>query len=147
MNLGPDIIVVGRDPSDVLLVVEAKLQPDKARDAQRPLKEYMVSVNCPTGLLMSIRTVWIFRNEFTSRKEDSVNLVGEYVNDIMEFNMFREGDSRSEREFEALVRSWLEQMARDREVHASSSGLRQDLMSFVIPTLSVGEIRAAVPRE
>lgn len=145
----PAIMVVSADSTEILLAVEAKLRvsPERLTATAEGMASYMVGYNCPVGLLVSADAVWLYRNRFVARNSTSVELVGKYTNDLIEFKLFATHDWRTEADFELTVHSWLEDLAASHEVHTRSSELRDAIITHVLPALEVGYIQASGPRE
>jgi len=78
MAFHPDILVTTAELPRIALVVEAKVRiPDLDRTEQE-LKRYMVGMQCPVGLLVTPDRLWLYRDLYTGRSENSVQRVGEY---------------------------------------------------------------------
>ena len=61
----PDIIVTTQE--GVSLVVEAKLTMPNLERTEEQLKQYMVGMQCPVGLLITPERMWLYRDSYTSR--------------------------------------------------------------------------------
>jgi hypothetical protein len=147
MPLAADIVVTSQDSAEVLLVVEAKTAVRDRNTVESELGRYMVTTSCPVGLLVSPEHISVYRNLFKESAPTSVERVGQYRNDLTEFALFHRDDWKSGAAFQEFVQSWLEQLARNREIHTPSADLKEAIKIYVLPALSVGVIRAAGPRE
>ncbi len=73
-----DIIVSSPDSTEVKLVVEAKLQTPNIQETEHQLKNFMLQLRCPLGLLVSPLRLWVYLDRFTSYSEDSIERLGEF---------------------------------------------------------------------
>jgi hypothetical protein len=73
-----DIIVSSPDSTEVKLVVEAKLQTPNLRETEHQLKDFMLQLRCPLGLLITPKRLWVYLDRFTSYSEDSIESRGEF---------------------------------------------------------------------
>ena len=139
MAFRPDILVT--TPDGVVLVIEAKVTlPDLERSEQQ-LREYMVGMQCPVGLLITPERMWLYRDFYTARSPQSVQRVGE-------FNARALWDKQPPTEgalFESFVQRWLEGLAR-RPAEELPDEVRESLREYVLPALTGGDVRAAHPR-
>src|SRR5260370_31162644 len=78
MAFHPDILVTSPEESRVAIVIEAKVHiPDLERTEQE-LKQYMVGMQCPVGLLITPEHLRLYRDFYTDRSARSVQRIGEY---------------------------------------------------------------------
>ena len=104
----PDLIVTADDGTDFVLVVEVKRYPTQLAETESQLRQYMLAMRCPVGLLATPRTLRLYNDQYLSATEESVKLVGEYAAPS-EWAMW-EGRSAAQTGtgFEDVVRGWLE---------------------------------------
>jgi hypothetical protein len=141
MGFQPDILVTSPDAPRVTLVIEAKVHlPDFDR-TEAQLKQYMVGMQCPIGMLITPERMWLYRDSYTSRTPDSIERVGEY--NIK--SLWREPPPAQETLFEAFVQHRLEDLAR-RPALELPNDLRGALREYILPAIMTGEVRAAHPR-
>lgn len=139
MAFRPDILVT--TPDGISLVVEARVTLPSPERAEEDLKQYMVGMQCPTGLLITPKRMWLYRDSYTARSPQSVQRVGE-------FNLTRLWDQsppRQEAQFETFVQQWLEGLAK-RPAKEVSAELGAALREYILPAVTGGEVRAAHPR-
>jgi hypothetical protein len=105
----PDLIVTTDDGTELLLVVDAKLRPTDLADTHSQLKQYMLAMRCPVGLLPTPDKIRICHDRYLSATEESVELIGEYPAPA-EWDVWREQSAspRFASAFEDAVRNWLE---------------------------------------
>ncbi|HXA03421.1 MAG TPA: hypothetical protein VNY30_01210 [Bryobacteraceae bacterium] len=141
MAFQPDILVTSPDEPRVTLVIEAKLHlPDLDR-TEAQLKQYMVGMQCPIGMLITPERMWLYRDSYTTRAPDSIQRVGEY--NIK--SLWREPPPVQETRFEAFVQRRLEDLARTPSLELPSD-LRDALEEYILPAITTGDVRAAHPR-
>ena len=75
MAFQPDILITTRD--GVTLVVEANVALPNLECAEEDLKQYMVSMQCPTGILITPSRMWLYRDSYATRSPQSIR-VGEF---------------------------------------------------------------------
>lgn len=139
MAFQPDIIVT--TPDGITLVAEAKVYLPNLERTEEELKQYMVGMQCPIGLLITPERMWIYRDSYTTRSPQSVQRVGE-------FNvrpLWRQPPPSEAAGFEVFVQRWLEDLASEPAGQAPKE-LRVALQDYVLPALADGDVRAAHPR-
>ena len=139
MAFEADIIVSTVD--GLALVVEAKVALPDLQQAEQQLKDYMVQMQCPVGMLVTPERLWLYRDSYLSRASQSVELVGEF--DARE--VWRDAPPLEGVQFEAFVQRWLEQLGQQ-PMQRMPKNLREALQEYVLPAVRGGEIRAAHPR-
>jgi len=139
--LDPDIVVTDPGSSHVLLIVEAKVR-ESVSESEPQLRHYMWEMSCPVGLLVSPRTIVLYRNLFTGYSDDSIEKVGTFQAPSG-WSVY-EGPNAGI-EFESRVQSWLEGLKNERTSELTSEAA-DAFAEFVIPYLLQGEVRAAGPR-
>jgi hypothetical protein len=142
MAFNPDIVVTESGSSHVLLIIEAKTNASSSQ-SEPQLKRYMWEMSCPTGLLVSPRSIVLYRNLFTGYSDDSVKKLGEFASP-QSWRVFERRKSGAE--FETRVQSWLEKLRKDVKEPDLPQETREALSEYVVPSLINGEIHAAGPR-
>ena len=138
----PDIVVTEPGSSHVLVIIEAKIGGSKP-ESEAQLKRYMWEMSCPTGLLVSPRSMALFRNWFTDYSSDSIKKLGEYPSPRSWGHL---ADRKSGAEFETRVQNWLESLRKGVGAGELPQETREALSEYVLPSLMNGEIHAAGPR-
>lgn len=150
MPFDPDIIVTNRDAHDLALVVEVKLQFADLETEERQLRRYMFGMGCPVGMLVTPRTLRLYRDRYKEYGQDSVEFVGEFpIETVFAAELAAakvSGGANHGFDLENAVQSWLERLADGAPLSALSEPLRSALQEHVLPALERGEIRAARPR-
>ena len=140
-----DIIVSSPDSTEVKLVVEAKLRITERQDAEHQLKNFMLQVRCPLGLLVSPQRLFVYIDRFTSDSEESIEQIGEF--DIAGLLKVRPGADGDPVAFENAVQAWLENLStisiRDR---VRDPKLLEIINHYILPAVETGVVRAAGPR-
>ncbi len=152
MSTNVDILVSSPDSTELKLVVETKLDIKDLSSAESQLKKYMLSRHCPVGLLVTPQKLWIYRDRFTSQREDSIELLGEFdATSLFGFHPRKPSADRSSGwQFEITVQSWLEDLAKGtidtKLIQQRDKKLWDILSAHVIPAVESGVVRAAGPR-
>jgi len=139
MAFQADILIT--TPDDIELVVEAKVTLPNLKLTEEGLKQYMVGMQCPLGLLITRERMWLYRDFYTSRTPESVQLVGEF--NIK--SMWAQPPPTQEMQFEIFVQQWLENLAYQ-STKELPSDLRDAFRDYLLPAVRSGEVRAAHPR-
>jgi hypothetical protein len=140
MAFEPDIIVTVPDTPFMELVIEAKTHLADLHEAETDLKQYMLGMRCPLGILVTPDHLWLYR-DFYTKTPDSVRRIGDY--DLTK--VWREPPPTRPNQFEAFVQHWLEDLAKA-PPSALPRELDDTLRDHLIPALASGVIRAAHPR-
>ncbi|MCG8422806.1 MAG: hypothetical protein MJE77_33240 [Proteobacteria bacterium] len=116
----------------------------------------MFGERCPVGMIITPYRVLIYRDQYTSYSDASIELVGDYIGPVFQESNHSEFSSQTEPSavssyrgfaFESEVQYWLERIASHIETLDSLPGeLRILLQEHVVSALGDGEIRAAGPR-
>jgi hypothetical protein len=140
-----DIIVSSPDSTEVKLVVEAKLRRFDMRTAEKQLKNFMLLMRCPLGLLISPERLWIYIDRFISDSEDSIEKLGEFdISGLMRFGSSAVADSIA---FENAVQAWLEDLSANVSRNPPiDPKLREIVNHYILPAVESGIVRAAGPR-
>lgn len=169
----PDWIVTSDDGTQWELIVEAKLHPEFP-GTESQLKQYMMGMNCPLGLLATPKILRLYRDEYLSDTEESVKVVGEYAapsewakwQEVMGSEVEpdsegavsryrnthgydwrkREMAAEAEADFEDAVRAWLEGLTTEAGLRSLAPDFRREAVYYLVPILNQGELRGARPR-
>jgi hypothetical protein len=141
MAFQPDILVTSPDEPRVRLVIEAKVHLPNLDRTEAQLKQYMVRMQCPIGMLITPERMWLYRDSYTTRAPDSIQRIGEY--NIK--SLWREPPPTQGGLFEVFVQHRLEDLA-NTPVHGLPTDLRDVLRDYVLPAITAGDMRAAHPR-
>ncbi len=155
MNFAPDIIVTDEDSPRLRIVVETKLGDGREKQNEAALKNYMLGMSAPLGLIVTPTHLSIYRDSFIDFSNESVKLVSELDLPAGLFPSTMAGESFSQRArspeagflFERDVQQWLEAMASGRDIGGLAPEAQEALAEHVLPALIGGVIRAAGPRE
>jgi len=142
-----DIIVSSPDSIGAQLIVETKLHLRDLRAAERQLRNAMMQLSCPVGLIVTPERIWIYEDKFLSKTPESIERVGEF--DAGQLLHFTPTDTSQQtgRLFESYVQRWLEDLPRTgRSDRVRDKDLWQALNKYVLPAVETGEVRAASPR-
>jgi hypothetical protein len=140
-----DIIVSSPDSTEVKLVVEAKLRTSDLQSAEHQLKNFMLQMRCPLGLLVSPQRLWVYLDRFTSDSEDSIERLGDF--DITGLVKFHSTDAGNGAAFENAVQAWLENLSASvMRRQSNDPKLLEIINHYILPAVETGVIRAAGPR-
>jgi hypothetical protein len=139
MAFQPDIIVT--TPNGITLVIEAKVSVTNLQRTEEDLKQYMIGMQCPVGLLITPQRMWLYRDSYTTRSPQSVQRVGEFDLKLL----WRQAPPSEPVSSELFVQQWLEDLEKQplKEVPIE---LREALREYILPAVTSGEVRAAHPR-
>lgn len=143
-----DIIVSSPDSTEIKLVVETKLKIVDLRDTEHQLKNYMLRVSCPLGLLVTPHLLRVYRDRFTSYSEDSIELLGEFnIEGLIRSPSSSASAQESGVAFENAVQSWLEYLSTSDYLRDGlDPGFREVIDHHILPAVESGVVRAAGPR-
>jgi len=142
-----DIIVSSPDSIGAQLIVETKLHLPDLQAAEGRLRNAMLQLSCPVGLIVTPERIRIYEDKFLSKTPESIERVGEF--DAGQLLQFKPTDNsqRTGRFFESYVQRWLEDLPRTaRSGRVPDKDLLQALNKYVLPAVETGEVRAAAPR-
>ncbi|HSY93767.1 MAG TPA: hypothetical protein VK812_20580 [Candidatus Binatus sp.] len=143
-----DIIVSSPDATEVRLVVEAKLRIPNLEATERELKNFMLQLSCPLGLLVSPQRLWVYLDRFTSDSQESVERLGEFnVEGLIRFRSPGGEGPEEHFAFENAVQDWLEGLAATTtQDRVEDPKLLETISHYILPAVESGVIRAAGPR-
>jgi hypothetical protein len=141
-----DIIVSSPDSTEVKLVVEAKLQTPDLRETEHQLKNFMLQLRCPLGLVVSPQWLWVYLDRFTSYSEDSIERLGEFdMTGLINSHFPATGSGVA---FENAVQAWLEDLSTSvTRGEVKDPKLLAIINHYILPAVETGIIRAAGPRK
>ena len=135
----PDILIT--TPDGQVMVIEAKVTMNDLPRTEEALKRYMVGMQFPYGLLITARKGWVYQDLYSSLSPDSVKQVEEFDSSVL----WSEPPPDSPLRFEAYVQRWIEALA-DYPTELLPPKLKEIIQEYVLPAVSIGEVRAAHPR-
>lgn len=137
-----DIIISSPDSTESLLIVEVKSSNRAPKTAEAQLKESMLQLSCPVGLIVTPEKMSVYLDRFTSRKPDSIERIGEFaIGHLLQFK------SGSEAAFQDAVQHWLENLPQTASSErVNNSDLWRALNIYILPAIETGKVRAAAPR-
>lgn len=167
----PDWIVTSDDGTQWELIVEAKLHPTFP-ETESQLKQYMIEMKCPLGLLATPKTVRLYQDEYLSDSEESVKLVSEcaapsvwaqwqeapgtevvpgYDGAVRRYGNayaydWRKRETLAGAEFEDAVRDWLKGLTTESGLRSLPADFRREAEYYLVPVLNRGELRGIHPR-
>ena len=141
MEFQPDILVTSPDEPRVSVVIEAKLGLPNFDRTEVELKQYMVDMQCPIGMLITPERMWLYRDSYVTRSPDSIQRVGEY--NIK--SLWREPPPTQAGRFQAFVQHRLEDLAKA-PAQELPGDLHDALREYILPAITSGDLRAAHPR-
>jgi len=141
MAFQPDTLVTSPDEPRVTLVIEAKVHLPNLDRTEAELKQYMVRMQCPIGVLITRQRMWLYRDSYTTRAPDSIQRVGEYNIE----SLWRDPPPTQGARFEAFVQQRFEDLAKT-PAQGLPADLRDALREYILPAIAAGDVRAAHPR-
>lgn len=146
MAFEPDIVALGTEIQEFVLVAEVKMTIRDLKFVERQLKQYMAAMRCPVGLLITPQRLRIYRDGYKGLPEESVELVGEF--DVAKVFNFTTPESSPDAApaFQAMVQEWLDRLTTESVLRALSAELRRAVEMYIAPALSQGVVRAGHPR-
>jgi hypothetical protein len=140
-----DIIVSSPDATEVKLVVEAKLRIPDLPATERQIRNFMLQLRCPLGLLVSPERLLVYLDRFTSDSEDSIERIGDF--DITGLVKIRPSAATDGVAFENAVQAWLEDLSSSTmRGRVKDARLLEIINHYILPAVETGVVRAAGPR-
>ena len=145
MAFAPDVIVTtDYSPATIALVGEAKGAAANIEEAALHLKEYMLLMGCPVGIILTPQVLRIYKYRFLGRTQDSIELVGDFPSgELLEA---REPMAGAESGIESTLVGWLEELAHTGQVAASNQRLKSAINEHILPAVSGGRVSIVHPR-
>jgi hypothetical protein len=146
MSFSPDIIVTKPDSPEVLLLAEIKAGTNDVQAAEAQLKEYMVHVGCPVGLLVTSERAKFYRNRYTGYEPQTVETIAEcatseLVGPAAEGLSYRTASSY----LEHRVEQWLEGLQSTAGAASWPPAVREAVEAHILPAVIGGVVRATGP--
>ncbi len=145
MAFTPDVIVTtDYSPATIALVAEAKGAAANLEEAGRQLKEYMLLMGCPVGIILTPQVLRIYRHRFLGRTQDSIELVGDFPStEVLET---RGSVAGSESAIESTLIGWLDELANRGQVAMTDQGLKFAISEHILPAVTGGSVSILHPR-
>jgi hypothetical protein len=141
MTFRPDILVTSPNDPRMALVVEVKIRIVNLDRTEAELKQYMVQMQCPVGLLVTPERLLLYRDAYTARAPQSIQRVG----DFNAAPLWDQPPPAQPEQFERFVQDWLENLPQTTPTSVPSD-LRDALREYILPAIATGDVRAAHPR-
>jgi hypothetical protein len=139
MAFEPDILI--NTPDGRVMVIEAKVAINDFPRTEQALKQYMVDMQYPFGLLVTPEKVRVYRDFYSGISPASVKQVEEFDGT----RIWRQNPPRQGLEFEAFVQQWIENLV-DFPAESLPRQFKDIVQLYVLPAIAAGEVRAAHPR-
>jgi hypothetical protein len=145
MAFTPDVIVTtDYSPATIALVAEAKGATANIEEAALHLKEYMLQMGCPVGIIFTPQVLRIYKYRFLGRTLDPIELVGDFPpGELLEG---REPAAGAESGIESALVGWLEELAYSGQVAVSDPRLKSAINEHILPAVSGGRVSIVHPR-
>ena len=141
----PDVIVTtDYSPATIALVGEAKSATANLDEAAFRLKEYMLLMGCPVGIIFTPQVLRIYKYRFVGRTQDSIELVGDFPS--VELSGARERLAGTESAVESTLVGWLDELAHTGQVAVSDQRLKAAINEHILPAISGGRVSIVHPR-
>ena len=135
----PDVIVTADySPATIGLVGEAKSATANLDEAAVQLKQYMLRMGCPVGIVFTPKVLRIYKNRFLGRAEDSIQMVGDFPSG--ELFKARQAAAGAELAVESALVEWLEELAQTGQVAVSDPHLKSAIDEHILPVISGGRV-------
>ena len=148
-NFQPDIIVVSPD-GEYLMLVEIKMTSrsiDQASQAITQLKQYMLGLGCPNGLLIWGETIMLLQDSFEKSDGTSIQVISEAkLPGTLLLPQKSKSPTQAGWEFETRVQQWLEGLTLAANVQQLSEDLQHLFSEPILNLLRMGEIKSGGPR-
>jgi hypothetical protein len=142
----PDLIVTSDDGTEMDLVVDARPSSTHLAEVEGQLKEYMLAMRSPLGLLATPHTIRLYHDEYLPTDDESIKVVGEYPAPVDWAAWEGRPDSaRAGLGFEDVVQNWLERLATESGLRSLPADFRRAVEEYLWPVLNRGVVRAARP--
>ena len=144
MAFAPDVIVTtDYSPATIALVGEAKGAAADIEEAALHLKEYMLQMGCPVGIIFTPQVLRIYKYRFLGRTQDPIELVGDFPpGELLEA---REPAGGAESWIASTLVGWLEDLAHEGQVAVSDPRLKSAINEHILPAVSGGRVSIAHP--
>ena len=145
MAFTPDVIVTtDYSPATIALVGEAKGAGADIEEEALRLKEYMLQMGCPVGIILTPQVLRIYKYRFLGRTQDPIELVGDFPSgELLEA---REPAAGAESAVESALIGWLDELANAGQVGVRDQRLRSAINEHILPAISGGRVSIVHPR-
>jgi hypothetical protein len=142
MAFTPDVIVTtDNSPATIALVAEAKGATANIEEAGLQLKEYMLQMGCPVGIIFTPHVLRIYKYRFLGRTQDPIELVGDFPpGELLEARA-----AGAESGVESTLVGWLEELAHEGQVAVSDPRLKSAINEHILPAISGGRVSIVHP--
>ena len=145
MSFAPDVIVTtDYSPATIALVGEAKASADNLDEGAHQLKQYMLRMNCPVGVILTPTILRIYKDRFVGRTQDSIELVGDFPSAEL-FEAWQPVANTASAIESALV-GWLDNLAQTGQVGVGDPRLQAVIGEHILPAISGGRVSIVRPR-
>lgn len=145
-----DIIVFAKDYPEIRLVVEVRSSvetPPERDSAVQQVSRYMWGSNCHFGLIVAPLQTYVLRDDFSQPGPESIR-----VTDILSTSLLLSRSERTwtpaitPREFEELVRDWVERLASSYEsALPDDSAVEAAFFPDIVGAVANGRVVSEVP--
>ena len=144
MAFTPDVIVTtDYSPATIALAGEAKGAAANLDEAALQLKEYMLRMRCPVGIIFTPHVLRIYKYRFLGRTQDSIELVGDFPSgELLET---RGSVAGPESAVESTLLGWLDELANTGQVAVSDQRLESAINEHILPAVSGGRVSIVHP--
>jgi hypothetical protein len=144
MTFSPDVIVTtDYSPGTIALVGEAKGATVNLDEAAPQLREYMLQMGCPVGIIFTPQVLRIYKYRFLGRTQDSIELVGDFPSgELLETRGPVAGPDSA---VESDPFGWLEELAHTGQVAVSDQRLKSAINEHILPAVSGGRVSIVHP--
>src|SRR5580704_8803394 len=139
MAFTPDVIVTtDYSPATIALVGEAKGAAANIEEAALHLKEYMLLMGCPVGIILTPQVLRIYKYRFLGRTQEPIELVGDFP--PAELLEAREPAAWTESAVESTLIGWLDELAHEGQVAVTDQRLKSAITEHILPAVSGGRV-------
>ena len=144
MAFTPDVIVTtDYSPATIALVAEAKGTTANLDDVALQLKQYMLWMNCPVGIIFTPQVLRIYKDRFLGRTQDSIEMVGDFPSG--ELFKARQPVAGAESAVESALFEWLDELVHTGQVRVSDLRLKSAIDEHILPAVSGGRVSIVHP--
>jgi hypothetical protein len=139
----PDVIVTtDYSPATIALVAEVKGVAASLDEAALPLKQYMLRMSCPVGIILTPQVLRIYKDRFLARTVDSIVLVGDFPSG----ELLKARKPVTELAIESALFEWLEEVAETGQARVRDVHLKSVIDEHILPSISGGRVSVVHPR-
>jgi hypothetical protein len=144
MAFTPDVIVTtDYSPATIALVAEARNATANLDEAALRLRQYMLQMGCPVGIIFTPQLLRIYKDRFIGRSEESIEMIGDYPSG----ELFRVGPpvAGAESAVESALFQWLDELAQTGNVQVGDLRLKSAIDEHILPAVSGGRVSITHP--